>query len=167
MPPWSSGYRLWQTICAATSTKLVTVSRSQNENTVSRCMAARDCGIWQATTRCTAPAANRAFASCPTACGVLRSPMPIKTTPLPIGMMSPPSSVAGPWSTSGSPHHTGKPACANSGWCRYTAAVSSVSCRRAGQCMGLRVTPPPIQALVSRVNSMLGSGGSTKPSAPR
>ncbi len=35
-----------------------------------------------------------------------RSPMPINTTPLPIGITSPPSRVALPCSWSGSPYHT-------------------------------------------------------------
>ena len=41
-----------------------------------------------------------------TACGEVRSPMPTSTTPLPMGITSPPSSVARPWWWSGSPHHS-------------------------------------------------------------
>ena len=37
---------------------------------------------------------------------VIGSLMPMRTTPLPIGITSPPSSVARPWSCVGSPHHT-------------------------------------------------------------
>ena len=57
-------------------------------------------------TRSAAPCANSAPASWLIACREVRSLMPISTLPLPMGMTSPPSSVARPQSLVGSPHHT-------------------------------------------------------------
>ena len=42
--------------------------------------------------------------------------MPMSTTPLPMGMTSPPSMVARPKFSSGSPHQTWMPALAKDGW---------------------------------------------------
>ena len=50
--------------------------------------------------------ANSVAASWLIACRDVRSLMPIRTLPLPIGMTSPPSSVARPQSWVGSPHQT-------------------------------------------------------------
>jgi hypothetical protein len=92
----------------------VTVSTSTNVMTVSRCIAARSRGM-PATTICSAaPCSNRDAATCVIAWREVRSLMPMRTVPLPIGMMSPPSKVASPWLVSGSPHHTRLPT--KSGW---------------------------------------------------
>jgi hypothetical protein len=53
-----------------------------------------------------APLANSSAATWVMAWREVRSLMPMSTLPLPIGITSPPSSVAMPWSTVGSPHHT-------------------------------------------------------------
>ena len=87
----------------------VTRSRSANVNTVSRCIAARSFGMPATITRSAASAANRAEATCVIACRDVRSLIPISTTPLPTGMMSPPSNVARPQSSSGSPHQIVEP----------------------------------------------------------
>ncbi|MNN84085.1 hypothetical protein D3C81_2012070 [compost metagenome] len=94
----------------------MTRSRSQKLNTVSRCMAARDFGRPATMTSLTAPLANRFCASWPMAWREVRSPMPISTMPLPIGITSPPSRVALPWFLSGSPYQTWKSAPVNCGW---------------------------------------------------
>ena len=90
------------------------MSRSANVKTVSRCIAARSLGIPATTTRSAAPRSKSADATWVIACREVRSLMPISTTPLPTGMMSPPSKVACPHSFSGSPHHTVEPT--KSGW---------------------------------------------------
>ena len=59
-----------------------------------------------AITRSAAPFLNSVAASWLMACRDVRSLMPISTLPLPIGITSPPSSVAMPWSCKGSPHQT-------------------------------------------------------------
>ena len=82
------------------------MSRSAKVKTVSRCMAARSLGIPATTTRSAAPCVNSADATWVIACREVRSLIPISTTPLPTGMMSPPSNVAWPQSCSGSPHQT-------------------------------------------------------------
>jgi hypothetical protein len=65
------------------------------------------------------PALNSSRAIIVTAWGAVRSPMPIMTAPLPIGMTSPPSTVARPQSWSASPCHTlTPPVSANIGWKR-------------------------------------------------
>jgi hypothetical protein len=61
-------------------------------------------------TRSAAPCANSAAATWVMACRDVRSLMPMRTVRLPIGMMSPPSNVARPHVSSGSPHHTVEPA---------------------------------------------------------
>ncbi len=63
--------------------------------TVSRCIADRRFGSTTAITLRAAPAANRPWASSSTAAGRVRSPIPIRTQPLPITRTSPPSSMAG------------------------------------------------------------------------
>ena len=83
-----------------------TQSRSANVNTVSRCIAARIFGIAATMTRSAAPFLNSVAASWLIAWRDVRSLMPISTLPLPIGITSPPSSVARPWSLVGSPHQT-------------------------------------------------------------
>ena len=83
-----------------------TQSRSAKVNTVSRCIAARIFGIAATITRSAAPLANSVAASWLMAWREVRSLMPISTMPLPMGMTSPPSSVARPWSAVGSPHQT-------------------------------------------------------------
>ena len=99
-----------------TSGNMFTRSRSQKVKTVSRCMAARSLGMAAAMTCSAPPLAKSRRAICPTACGVVRSPMPISTTPLPTGWMSPPSTKAKPWSCStSSPHQNSKSASLNSG----------------------------------------------------
>ncbi len=85
------------------------MSRSTNVKTVSRCIAARSFGIPATITRSAAPWAKSAAATWVMACREVRSLMPISTTPLPTGMMSPPSNVAWPQSRSGSPHQTVEP----------------------------------------------------------
>ena len=90
------------------------MSRSAKVNTVSRCIAARSFGIPATTTRSALPWANNAAATWVIAWREVRSLIPISTTPLPTGMMSPPSKVACPHSFSGSPHHTVEPT--KSGW---------------------------------------------------
>ena len=72
---------------------------------VSRCMNARVFGnsttitllIWPL------PCLKYLRARTSTPCGVVRSPMPIITAPLPITRMSPPSTVAGSWCSSSLP----------------------------------------------------------------
>ena len=81
---------------------------------------------------CAAPAAKSRRASASTAWGVVRSPMPTSTAPLPITRTSPPSIVADPWSSSTPPYQRSKPASWKSGWKRYTASRWAVSRRRAG-----------------------------------
>ena len=76
--------------------KSVTMSRSAKVKTVSRCMAARSFGMPATTTRSAAPCSNSAAATWVIACRDVRSLMPISTTPLPTGMMSPPSKVGLP-----------------------------------------------------------------------
>ena len=83
-----------------------TQSRSAKVNTVSRCMAARIFGIAATITRSAAPFLNSAAASWLMPWREVRSLMPIRTMPLPIGITSPPSTVARPWSWVGSPHQT-------------------------------------------------------------
>ena len=90
------------------------MSRSAKVKTVSRCIAARSLGMPATTTRSAAPWANSAAATWVIAWREVRSLMPISTTPLPTGMMSPPSNVAWPQSCSGSPHQTVEPT--KSGW---------------------------------------------------
>ena len=63
--------------------------------TVSRCMKAWLCGSSMATTWSACPLSNSAWATISTAIGVVRSPMPMSTAPLPITWTSPPSMVAG------------------------------------------------------------------------
>ncbi len=92
----------------------MTTSRSAKVNTVSRCMADRSFGIPATTTCSAAPLRNSAPATWVIAWREVRSLMPMRTTPLPTGMMSPPSKVACPQSRSGSPHHTVEPL--KSGW---------------------------------------------------
>ena len=79
---------------STTGGKIVTRSRSQKVKIVSRCMKERSRGIRPAITRSAWPPANSRAATAATACGVERSPMPMRTMPLPTGMTSPPSSVA-------------------------------------------------------------------------
>ena len=55
-----------------------------------------------------APAAKSRRASASTACGVVRSPMPMSTAPLPMTRTSPPSIVADPWSSSTPPYQRSK-----------------------------------------------------------
>ncbi len=83
-----------------------TQSRSAKVNTVSRCIAARIFGIAATITRSAAPFLNSVAASWLMAWREVRSLMPMSTLPLPMGMTSPPSSVARPWSCVGSPHQT-------------------------------------------------------------
>ena len=90
------------------------MSRSAKVKTVSRCIAARSFGIPATITCSAAPFANSDAATWVMAWRDVRSLMPISTTPLPTGMMSPPSKVASPHSCSGSPHHTVEPT--KSGW---------------------------------------------------
>ena len=63
--------------------------------TVSRCIMARLRGMSTATTTRACPDANSRRASSSTADGVVRSPIPISTTPGARTSRSPPSSVAG------------------------------------------------------------------------
>ena len=93
-------------------------SRSANVNTVSRCIAERSFGIEATITFSAAPLANSELAICRIAVRELRSLMPTSTTPLPGTSTSPPSRVALPWSTVGSPYQTGKSALVKSGWKR-------------------------------------------------
>ena len=71
--------------------------------------------------RCTAstwradPARNSDRAIHSTACGVVRSPMPIITVPLPIGCTSPPSTWHRPQSSSIPPSQMGNFSAANIG----------------------------------------------------
>ena len=67
-------------------------------------MAARLLGIRQPITRVAAFCLNSCSATWSTAWRVVRSPMPISTTPLPIGMTSPPSMHDPPNDSSESPH---------------------------------------------------------------
>ena len=112
---------------------MVTRLRSQNVNTVSRCIAARSRGISAPITSRAAPAANRFWARMLTAFAVLRSPWPTSSTPSPTGMMSPPSIEAVPQSWSTPPYQILKPASRKRGWKRYTASTFRDSCWRAGQ----------------------------------
>ena len=73
----------------------VKVSPSTIVITVSRCMNARRFGMSSATIVCAEPAANSPRASISTACGVVRSLIPISTAPWPITRTSPPSMVDG------------------------------------------------------------------------
>ena len=73
-------------------------------------MAARLFGIRQPITRVAALCLKSSAATWNTACRVVRSPMPMSTTPLPIGMTSPPSTVAAPNDSSLSPHQIVKSA---------------------------------------------------------
>ena len=107
VPSRAPGRRLCTRIASTTSRKTVTRSTSQKVNTVSRCIAPRDFGICAAITRLAAPRANSDRANWLTACGDVRSPMPTSTTPLPMGITSPPSSEASPWSMSGLPQPSG------------------------------------------------------------
>lgn len=63
--------------------------------TVSRCMKARRFGRSSATMVRAEPAAKSRLASISTACGVVRSLIPISTAPLPSTSTSPPSMVEG------------------------------------------------------------------------
>ena len=92
---------------------MVKVSPSTIVITVSRCMNARRCGSASATIRVAALRAKRLFASRSTPCGVVRSLIPISTTPRPSTSMSPPSAVAGPLADPGV--HTSKTSPSNSG----------------------------------------------------
>ena len=67
-------------------------------------------------TRSAAPFANSAAASWLMPWREVRSLIPMRTTPLPTGMTSPPSTVAPPKFWSGSPHHTLTFALAKLGW---------------------------------------------------
>ena len=71
--------------------------------TVSRCIIARLAGNSTAITAVTPPVVNSAWASSSTAIGVVRSPMPIITAPLPSTCTSPPSMLAGRYASSSSP----------------------------------------------------------------
>ncbi len=79
-------------------------------------MAARLFGMTQAMTRSAASLRNSSSAIWPTAWWVVRSPIPISTTPLPIGMTSPPSMLAPVTSSSVSPNQILKSPALNSGW---------------------------------------------------
>ncbi len=105
-------------------------------------MAARLLGMTQAITRAAASLRKSSRATCPTAWWVVRSPIPINTTPSPIGMTSPPSILQPAVSSSVSPNQIWKSPALNSGWNLYTARCSRVSGWRAGQNIGLQVTPP-------------------------
>ena len=61
------------------------------------------------------PARNSDRAIHSTACGVVRSPIPIITAPLPIGCTSPPSTCARPQSWSAPPSQIGNVSAANIG----------------------------------------------------
>ena len=92
----SSGRRLKGTIPSTIGGYAVTTSWSQNVNTVSRCIAARVFGQAGDDHPLGGPGVEqvaRHLGDC-----LLRGPlpMPITTTPLPIGITSPPSSVATP-----------------------------------------------------------------------
>jgi len=65
-----------------------------------------------------APATNSDRAIHTTACGVVRSPMPIITVPLPIGCTSPPSTWQRPQLSSDPPSQMGNSSAANIGWNR-------------------------------------------------
>ena len=86
--------------------------------TVSRCMNARFEGNATGITVVAAPLAKRLRARASTACGVVRSPMPMSTAPRPITRTSPPSMVAEPWSSSTPPYQRAKDSPAKSGWKR-------------------------------------------------
>jgi hypothetical protein len=102
---------------------------------VSRCIAARNFGIAATITRPAAPCLNNA------PWREVRSLMPIRTTPSAIGITSPPSPVASPWSRVGSlDQNFTRPA--TSGWNSWIDAVRIVSSCRASQYSGLSVTPP-------------------------
>ena len=103
-------------ISSTTSRKAVTLSWSRQVKTVSRCIAARDFGMAQAMTRSAAPFSNSRSATWFTAWRVVRSPMPISTTPLPIGMTSPPSIEVLPQSSSLSPHQISNSFLVKAGW---------------------------------------------------
>src|SRR6516225_4567349 len=94
----------------------VTRSRSHIVITVSRCIYDRDFGRCTASTCLADPARNNDRAIHNTACGVVRSPIPIITVPLPIGCTSPPSTWHRPQSSSDPPSHTGNSSAANIGW---------------------------------------------------
>ena len=86
--------------------------------TVSRCIMARVAGSSTAITVLACPLANRARDRISTAIGVVRSPMPTRTAPLPSTCTSPPSTVAGWCTASSSPQYLTKAASANIGWYR-------------------------------------------------
>ena len=65
---------------------------------MSRCIAARSFGIAATMTRSAASFLNKVAATWLIAWREVRSLMPISTLPLPIGITSPPSRVARPWS---------------------------------------------------------------------
>jgi hypothetical protein len=71
--------------------------------TVSKCIIARLAGSSTAITAVTPPVVNSAWASISTAIGVVRSPMPIITAPLPSTCTSPPSMLADRYAASSSP----------------------------------------------------------------
>ncbi len=73
----------------------VKVSPSTIVITVSRCMNARALGMSSATIVRAEPASKRPRASISTACGVVRSLIPIRTAPCPMTRTSPPSIVDG------------------------------------------------------------------------
>lgn len=73
----------------------VNVSWSTIVITVSRCMNARRFGMSSAMIVRAEPAANMPRASISTACGVVRSLIPMSTAPLPMTRTSPPSIVDG------------------------------------------------------------------------
>ena len=64
------------------------------------------------------PARNSARAMIRTAWGVVRSPMPIITVPLPMGCTSPPSTWQLPQSSSAPPSQIGNSSAVNIGWNR-------------------------------------------------
>ena len=84
--------------------------------TVSRCIIACDLGSSRAITVLAWPPANSAWARISTAIGVVRSPMPISTAPLPITCTSPPSMLAGMWLALSPPYQVAKLPSANIGW---------------------------------------------------
>jgi hypothetical protein len=69
-------------------------------------MATRSFGIAATITRSAAPFLKSAAATWLIAWRQVRSLVPISTLPLLIGITSPPSNVARPWSFVGSPHQT-------------------------------------------------------------
>ena len=74
---------------------LVKTPTSHMVMTVSRCMKALAFGMFSATIFLAEPALKRLRARSSTACGVVRSLMPIRTAPRPMTSTSPPSIVAG------------------------------------------------------------------------